>query len=171
MEDWRKTYRLLFSIGLLLLVVACADNKTKPTEEQDLGEQSAKSIASEGYELMKMQCYACHNPESPSHDEILAPPLAAVKMRYQMQYKSEEAFVTAVVKWTVDPQESKALMRGAVDKFKVMPKQLFKAAEIQKIATYIFNNKLEEPAWFDAHQKEMHANGRMGGMGNKPIEN
>jgi hypothetical protein len=88
-----------------------------------------------------------------------------------MQYKSEEAFVTAVVKWTVDPQESKALMRGAVDKFKVMPKQLFKAAEIEKIATYIFNNKLEEPAWFDAHQKEMHANGRMGGMGNKPIEN
>lgn len=171
MEDWKNTVRLLFSIILLMIVVSCADNKTKPAEEQDLGEQSAKSIASEGYNLMKAQCYICHNPESPSHDSIIAPPLAAVKMRYQMQYKTEEEFVDALVTWTMDPQESKALMRGAVDKFNAMPKQLFKEAEIQKIATYIFNNKLEEPAWFNAHQIEMHANGRMGGMGNMPIEN
>ena len=85
--------------------------------------------------------------------------------------KTEEEFVDALVAWTMDPQESRALMRGAVVKFNVMPKQLFKEEEIKKMATYIYNNKLEEPDWFDAHQKEMHADGKMGGMGNMPKEN
>lgn len=165
MEDWKKTYSILLSILLLFVVAACTDKKTKPTEEPDAGSKNVENIEAEGYTLMKSQCFVCHNPESPSHDEILAPPFAAVKMRYMMFYKSEEEFVSAVVNWTMDPQESKALMRGAVERFKTMPKQLFKEEEIQKIATYIFNNKLEEPEWFEAHQKEMHANGGMGRMG------
>jgi len=165
MEDLKKLFGIVLSVLLLSVVVACKGDKSKATEAQELEPQSAKTEVSEGYALMKSQCYACHNPESPSHDEILAPPFAAVKMRYQMFYRSEEEFVSAVVKWTMDPQESEALMRGAVDRFKTMPKQPFKEDEIQKIATYIFNNKLEEPEWFDAHQKEMHAKGGMGRMG------
>lgn len=164
MENLKIMKTILCSITLLLLVGACTNRKAESVKGQDISRESIIHAESEGYELTKLRCYVCHNPNSSSHDSILAPPLAAVKMRYQMQYKTEEEFVDAMVSWTIDPQESKALMRGAVIKFKTMPNQLFKEDEIHKIATYIYNSTLEEPKWFAAHQKEMHANGRMGQM-------
>jgi hypothetical protein len=54
-------------------------------------------------------------------------------------------------------------MRGAVKQFNVMPKQIFKKEDLEKIALYIYENELEVPDWFMAHEKEMHGNGgRMG---------
>jgi len=153
-------------LPFLLLVVSCINKKPKSTEPLNTESGIVAGQETEGYELAKVHCYVCHNPNSPSHDEIIAPPLAAVKMRYGMQYKTEADFVDAMVEWVMDPQESRALMRGAVVKFQTMPKQLFKEDEIRKIAVYIYNSQLEEPDWFDAHQKEMHKNGRMGNMSN-----
>ena len=162
--EFRKILKtVVYGLCFLLLVVSCTNTKPK-TEPLNSETNIVNGQEPEGYELMKVQCYACHNPNSPSHDEILAPPLAAVKMRYGMQYKTEAEFVNAMVEWVMDPQESRSFMRGAVVKFKTMPKQLFKEDEIRKIATYIYNDKLEEPQWFAAHQKEMHKNGQMGKM-------
>lgn len=165
--EFRKTLKtVVYGLTFLLLVVSCTNAKPKSTEPLNAEASLVNGQESEGYELTKVQCYACHNPNSPSHDEVIAPPLAAVKMRYGMQYKTETEFVDAMVKWVMDPQEPRALMRGAVVKFETMPKQLFKEDEIRKIAMYIYNSQLEEPDWFDAHQKEMHKNGRMGNMNN-----
>lgn len=164
---FRKTLKtVVYGLSLLLLTVSCTPTKPKSAEPLNAETNKVSAQEAEGYELAKLQCYACHNPNSPSHDEIIAPPLAAVKMRYGMQYKTEDEFVDAMVEWVMDPQESKALMRGAVVKFKTMPKQLFKEEEIKKIAMYIYNSKLEEPEWFAAHEKEMHKNGQMGNMNN-----
>ncbi|VAW24755.1 hypothetical protein MNBD_BACTEROID04-1511, partial [hydrothermal vent metagenome] len=74
-----------------------------------------------------------------------------------------EDFVKAVVAWASDPKEDKALMRGAVNQFKVMPKQLFKKEDLTKIAEYIYDNEIEQPAWFKSHFSTMHPNG----MGSK----
>jgi len=165
--EFRKILKtVVCSLPFLLLIVSCTPSKPKSTEPLNTETNLVKGQEAEGYKLAKVQCYACHNPNSPSHDEIIAPPLAAVKMRYGMQYKTEAEFVDAMVEWVMDPQEPRALMRGAVVKFKTMPKQLFKEDEIRKIAMYIYNSQLEEPDWFDAHQKEMHENGRMGNMNN-----
>jgi mono/diheme cytochrome c family protein len=164
MDFRKKLISVIYGLSFLLLVVSCTNTKPKSTEPLNSEANMVNAKESEGYELTKVQCYACHNPNTASHDEIIAPPLAAVKMRYQMQYKTEAEFVDAMVDWAMDPKESRSLMRGAVVKFKTMPKQLFKEEEIRKIATYIYNNKLEEPHWFAAHQKEMHKNGQMGNM-------
>jgi len=158
---------------IVLLIMAmiwtsCTDSKSKSTALQNRTTYLSDIQESEGYVLMKTTCYVCHNPESPSHDKIIAPPMAAVKMRYSMQYPSEEEFVEAIVSWTMDPQENKALMRGAVMKFNTMPKQPFKEEEMRKIATYIYHNKLEEPNWFASHKKEMHKNGKMGQRRGRP---
>lgn len=118
---------------------------------------------SEAHLLLKNKCYICHNPSASSHDELIAPPMAAVKMRYSMSFESRDEFTDAMVSWVMDPREENALMIGAIDRFKVMPKQEFKQAEIEKIALYIFQNKLEEPAWFATHKKNMHGRGK--GMG------
>jgi hypothetical protein len=85
--------------------------------------------------------------------------MAAVKLRYSRSYKNKDEFVEAMVSWTLNPDKEKVLMRGAVDKFQLMPKQAFNEEDMIKVATYIYENKLEEPTWFAAHEKEMHATG------------
>ena len=119
----------------------------------------------EGYILLKNNCYACHSVNSASHDAIIAPPMVAVVRRYKMSYQNKEAFVEAVTNWVLNPTEEHALMRGAVSQFKVMPKQPFNKDEIKKIADYMYENELEEPAWFQQHFDEENMNGMGKGSG------
>ena len=157
----KKTIVLL--LGLTALI-SCNKEKKETSELVNNSDKTVMKADSEGYDLFKMRCYACHNPKAKSHDEIIAPPMAAVKRRYSMSYKTKDDFVNAVTKWALNPEEGRALMRGAVMQFKVMPKQAFKEDELRKIAAYIYDNEIEQPEWFAAHEKEMH--GKMGkGMG------
>jgi len=144
-----------------LFLMSC--NKTKQTSiSVPIADNETKIEESEGYTLLKNNCYACHSVTTASHDEIIAPPMVAIKRRYQMSYTSKEDFVTAVVNWSKDPKEENALMRGAVQQFKVMPKQVFKEDDLKKIAAYIYDNEIEQPDWFEAHFKEEHGSNAMG---------
>jgi len=107
-------------------------------------------------------------PDSPSHDSIIAPPMAAVKQRYLMRYPDEEEFVRAIVAWGQDPRADKSIMPGAVDRYQVMPKQDFNTEELTQIASYMYANELEQPEWFADHEKEMMNFGRMG-MGGRQM--
>jgi len=157
----KKTIILL--VGLTVLI-SCNKEKKETAKAENISAKTVAKADSEGYDLFKMRCYACHNPKAKSHDAIIAPPMAAVKRRYSMSYKTKDDFVNAVTKWALDPQEGKALMRGAVKQFKVMPKQAFNEEELRKIAEYIYDNEIEQPEWFAEHEEEMH--GKMGrGMG------
>jgi len=147
---------LVFS---LMLFLSCDGKKENASEVKDGQYKVMSSESSEGYELLKNRCYACHSPISSSHDVIIAPPMAAVKLRYSRSYDNKDEFVEAMVSMTMNPAKEKVLMRGAVDKFQLMPKQAFKEEDMVKVATYIYENKLEEPTWFAAHEKEMHASG------------
>lgn len=143
----------------MLFFLSCADKKENPLEVADAESKDLTYDSSEAYQLLKNQCYACHSPVSSSHDVIIAPPMAAVKLRYGRSYTSKDEFVKAMVSWTMNPDKDKALMRGAVDKFQLMPKQSFAESDMRKIASYVYDNELEEPTWFAAHEKEMHAKG------------
>lgn len=147
----------IYLICSSLLFLSCVDSKKEPnTVSADL-KKNNQVESPQGLDLLQKHCYICHSPESSSHDEIIAPPMAAVKMRYKMLYEDEKEFVEAIVAWTIDPIAEKALMRGAVDRFKVMPKQLFDENEMRQLAIYMYQNDLSEPTWFAAHQKEMHS--------------
>ena len=116
---------------------------------------------SESYSLFKNNCYACHSVNSKSHDDIIAPPMAAVKRRYKMNYTTREDFIEAMVNWAKDPNQESALMFGAVEQFKVMPKQEFNEEVLFKIAAYIYDNEIEQPEWFEAHfNQEQNNRGR-----------
>ena len=143
------------------LILSCLDHKKVPVDEGNGNSSNLIQVAS-GEDLIKTNCYVCHSPNSASHDEIIAPPMAAVKMRYGRVYTNKDDFVGALVSWTMDPKPEKSLMKGAIDRFKQMPKQEFKEDDIRKIASYIFDHELEAPEWFAAHAKEMHQTGRMG---------
>ena len=143
------------------LILSCSENKKGTVDEVDSSSSNLIKVAS-GEDLLKTNCYVCHSPNSASHDKIIAPPMAAVKMRYSRIYSNKDDFVEALVSWTMDPKPEKSLMKGAIDRFKQMPKQEFKEHDIRKIASYVFDHELEAPEWFAAHAKEMHATGRMG---------
>jgi len=170
----KTIYIITFAI---LVLTSC--NKTKQdifSKAESVAINATKVEQSEGYTLFKNNCYVCHSVISASHNEIIAPPMVAVKRRYQKSYASKEVFVEAFVNWSKDPKEENALMRGAVQQFKVMPKQVFNEADLKKIAVYIYDNEIEQPEWFEAHFKEEHGGegkgmGKGKGMGMKGIQN
>ncbi len=152
---------LISFLSLILLLTACGSNETKSnpvTKSND-----------DGLKLMESKCYACHNPKTESPDVIIAPPMIAVKKHYLAEHESKEAFVKAVVDWAMNPEEENALMPGAINKYKIMPKQSFEKEELQKIAAYLFDNDIEKPKWFGQHEKEMHGDGGKGNNWKKAI--
>ena len=150
---------------VVLLVVFSSCSKQKSSEDFGINSSSvSESENAEALALFKQKCYACHSVTTKSHDEIIAPPMIAVKKRYSMQFDNKEDFVNAVVAYAADPKAENALMIGAVNKFKAMPKQAFEEADLRKIATYIYDNEIETPVWFEGHFQQNHKNGQ--GMGN-----
>lgn len=157
--------KLIKLLVVLLLFSSC--NKQKSSEDFGRRQATVKSESenAEALALFKQKCYACHSVTTKSHDEIIAPPMIAVKKRYSMQYDNKEDFVNAVVAYAADPKAENALMMGSVNKFKAMPKQAFEEADLRKIATYIYDNEIETPEWFEDHFQQNHKNGQGMGQG------
>lgn len=150
-------------VCLVVLFTSCNKQKTSDDFNKDVT-QSTEAENAEGLKLFQQKCYACHSVITKSHNEIIAPPMIAVKKRYSMQYDSKEDFVNAVIAYASDPKAENALMTEAVNKFKAMPKQAFTTEDLTKIATYIYENKIETPEWFEEHFQQNHKNGQGMGM-------
>ena len=150
-------------IAITAVVVSSCNHKMTSIPKNEV-----KSTANaEGLKLFQQNCYACHSVTTKSHDEIIAPPMIAVKKRYSMQYDSKDDFVKAVVAYASDPKAENALMIGAVDKFKAMPKQGFTKEDLTKIAAYIYDTEIETPEWFADHFQQNHKNGQGKGKNKK----
>lgn len=155
---------ILIQAIFLFFFVGCSEKKQDTSVKMAEANISAQ-IQSDGYTLLKNNCYACHSVTTKSHDEIIAPPMIAIKRRYKMNYSTKEEFVNAITNWALNPTKEHALMRGAVMQFNVMPKQPFIKDDLIKIADYIYDNELEKPEWFQNHFKEQHPNGMGKGIG------
>lgn len=121
-----------------------------------------------GVELFETHCASCHLGEARG-DDRLAPPAFAVQNHYFGQYNTEEAFVSAVVRWLEEPSEDKALMPGAVSKFGLMPPVDLTDDERLALGQFLFNAKFDIPGWYEEHYREEHGeappSGGMGMMG------
>lgn len=158
--------KLIVIAIIFFTLLSCKPKKSENiTEEIKVVEALDEQAKPEGYNLLRNNCYACHSVTAKSHDEIIAPPMVAIKRRYKVSYKTKTEFVEAMTNWVIDPKEEHALMRGAVSQFKVMPKQPFDKDAVIKIANYIYDNELEKPAWFDSHFQEQHPDGMGNGQG------
>ncbi len=159
--------KLFYTAFLFVLFLACDKKQEYAVFRSAKDHQVYQDTLA--YQLLKTKCYACHAVNTKSHDGIIAPPLAAVKRRYLMMYPEKKEFVQAISQWAKDPKEEKAIMKGAVAQFRVMPYQNFDEEDLLKIATYIYDEELEVPAWFSEHEKQMQGGngkgkGRMNGM-------
>ena len=153
--------KVILLVSILTLFMSCTQSKEKREYTAVSSELAEVAVLAnnlqedEGYTLMKANCYVCHNPNTKSHDDILAPPFKGVKMHYLKEYSTKEEFVTAMVNWVQNPDEEKSLMFGAVKRFNIMPKLPLSTEDLEKIATYIYDNNVEQPAWMGQHMKQM----------------
>ena len=139
--------RLLFIIGVL--VMSCNNDK-----KTNYAPSSSDEEIHPGKVLMETNCNVCHSPKG-SHDNRLAPPMAAVKMHYFSEDISKEEFVANIQNWVNNPNVEDAKMFGAVRRFGVMAKTPFLEESVQQIADYMYSHDLEKPEWFEDHVKEM----------------
>ena len=86
----------------------------------------------------------------------MAPPIAGVRMHYIGPYSDEFSFVNAIANWVEKPDSNNSLMRGAIRRFKLMPKININRADVETIARYIFQGDIESPAGMKQHIENMH---------------
>jgi hypothetical protein len=134
-------------------------------KEELINYKAPSELSLSGAELIKQNCYSCHNPDAADHDMLIAPPLEATKRRYLARFKTEEAFKDNMISFLKEPSKEKAIMNGPVKRFGVMPKFQWSDEVIEKMVDYIYANKLEQPDWFEEHYQEMHG-GKGSGHGN-----
>lgn len=154
------------NILLLLLVIVVTSCKDIPQATSEHMVNDSTEIAlhfdnsvQDAKKLLETKCYVCHDPET-SHEQRIAPPMAAIKARYLKDYIVKKEFADAIWAFVEKPTKEKAKMRGAVNRFGVMPFQPYEEKDIRMIANFIFDYKIEEPTWFKKHWEEGH------GMGN-----
>ncbi len=152
-------------ILLILLVFVIASCKDKPkviSENKSNGSKeiaiNTDSITQDAQKLLQTKCYICHDPEA-SHEQRIAPPLAAIKARYLKDYTTKKEFTDAIWAFVEKPTKAKTKMRGAVNRFGIMPYQPYEEEEIRLLSNFIFDYKIEEPTWFKKHWEEDHGNG------------
>ena len=103
-------------------------------------------------DLMEKHCYTCHSPTADEVEGRIAPPMVAIKARYiDKEGYNKAEFIKAVSEFVANPTDDNALLYGAVRKFGVMPKQAFPDSATVKIAAFMYDYKVEAPAWFKEH--------------------
>jgi hypothetical protein len=154
MTRMHKNYWII--LGVTAFILSCSRN-SEQVVSLSLTEVASRDGASQedpGLHAMKIYCYACHNPEAKSHDEAIAPPLAAIKMRYKMEYPTRDKFINRMERFLNDPKEEDAIMYGALKKFGVMIKTPADDKTVKMIVRYIYDHELEQPSWLRSHMQK-----------------
>ena len=149
----KKLLIILVSITLVLsLAMSIPDNS-----------ESGVILNRNGHDLLDLNdssvlafCYTCHNPKVASHDEMLAPPLAGIKMQYKRVAGTREEFIQHMGSFVRNPTEEAAIMKGPVNRFGLMPKPAISGEEIDKIVAFIYDNDIPQPDWYAEHHRKMH---------------
>lgn len=147
-------FRIILIGSLLNLLLT--EESIHPRPEYYISSQD-ELLADDGRVLLERHCYTCHNPKSKSHDEIIAPALWGMKKHYLEAFPEKPAFEKAMLEFIQNPTEEKALMKGPIKRFGLMPKPPVSKEDLQKIVSYIYSNELENPAWHIEKDNEKKA--------------
>ncbi|GAA4977067.1 hypothetical protein [Algibacter aquimarinus] len=147
---------IILALAVVLFLVSCNNSNKVSYAKNDINidvKKDQDSIHS-GKKLMETYCYACHDART-SEDKRLAPPMIAVKRHYISRNTSKEEFIVNIQNWIANPNEKDAKMYGAIKRFGVMQKMPYPDDVIKEIADYIYDYEIEQPEWFQEHQKLM----------------
>ena len=160
---------IVYLVASVILTISCQSKVEKQNKNEDTIALAIIQTDSKAEVLFNQKCMICHNTEGKTDATMLAPPFYQVKKRYLNASIDKNDFIETMTNWVNNPIEDNALMRGAVEKLKVMPKLGYKDEEIREIVNYIYETDMPKPDWFDAHQKshrmENKKNGKEKGKG------
>ncbi len=160
---------IFLSILTLVIFVSCESSKARDKKTKSSSKLITKVVTDTiGQKLFDQKCMLCHNHIGKVDSTMLAPPFFAVKRRYLRASMDKDDFIKNITYWVSNPVEENILMQGTKDQFEVMPYLAYEEADIIKIASYIYDNDIPKPDWFDAHE-ELHEKEGVGhghGMGN-----
>uniref|UniRef100_UPI00404B916C c-type cytochrome n=1 Tax=Fulvivirga sp. TaxID=1931237 RepID=UPI00404B916C len=153
-----KTIWITSLVFMVILGFGCTNAKSNQTDEaSQLSTPVTEVLSSVDVEkLMAANCYVCHNPNSSSHDVILAPPFFAVKKHYLQATDDRTEFVNGMTAFVSNPNKESALMKGPIGRFGLMPKTALNDEDIRAIVEFIYDNEIQAPSWFEGHAKEKH---------------
>ena len=151
-----KIQTLYFFTALSLLAVSCSQQSSSSQEKELVVENSLKAFDAEAY--LETNCNSCHSPNA-SHDERLAPPFFAIKKHYTKKYGERDAFVAAFQSFVAEPSDDKAIMRGAVEKFGLMPALATDAKDIRAVAEYLYDHDIDKPSGYRKGHGASHGKG------------
>jgi cytochrome c553 len=143
------------SISSVLFLVSCSSNETAnvpknmPTSVNTVHEADMAA----GFQKLETVCFSCHSPNSNAKNKV-APTMAAIKLTYLENSNSKEEFVSKYIHFVSNPQREYALMNHAPDTFGIMPKFEFTEAELNHVASYIYESSLEEEGWYEREFKK-----------------
>lgn len=144
-------------IMILLLSTGCKQKSDAAYTSEII---PSNTTALNGKLLMEQKCYVCHSP-SKSMQDRLAPPMIAVKKHYITEGITNKEFALELWKWVENPSKENSKMKGAINRFGIMPKQSFKKEDITAIAYYLYGNEIEQPEWIEEHMGKMRGRKRM----------
>jgi cytochrome c2 len=133
-------------------------NVAEIANQEGLQKLEANPQEPKGLTLLKKNCYQCHNPNTTSHEEILAPPLFGIKSRYKKAFPESDQFINSMIEFIENPKEEKALMKGPIKRFGVMKKPVISQEDLKIVVEYIESNDLEKPIWFEQQHKNQGNN-------------
>lgn len=132
-------HSIIFLISWILCLISCKDHSNS-----EFSYEQQKDIVNDSVEvavLFKTRCGSCHQP-SGNHDSRLAPPVNAIQNHYLKKYPRENEFVEAIMVFATKPTNDKVLLKGAHNRFGLMPQQSFDTLELRQIGHYLYNLSL-----------------------------
>lgn len=138
---------VLSAFGVGLLLIACQQGTGSDSDsKQEITEESWEGSR----EILALNCESCHSPTA-DHDSRLAPPFFAIRKHYLKVYPEEADFVAALTDFVQHPEEEKVLMRGALDKFGLMPALNLDEEKLSQIGHYLYAVEQEHPKHAKGH--------------------
>jgi mono/diheme cytochrome c family protein len=145
------SFRYLFLCLTIPLFCACTSSEDKV--ERYKSKHTVGVAEHPGMQLFKTHCSHCHSSTAGEKFGRVAPPMIEIKAIYLRTYSEKEAFINAIVNFTAQPNQRKALLKDAVSQFGLMPYQKYQEESVHKIADYIYSHSIEAPDWFPAYWK------------------
>lgn len=102
---------------------------------------------------MSTYCQTCHGVGKFEIDEMLAPPLWAVRAHYLGAYPEPEAFVDAMATFIIEPQQETSRMPLAVADYGLKAPISMDEEKIRAVVWAIYAGQVEKPSWSRDYEK------------------
>ncbi len=130
---------------LLFIVITFLSCSPANNELNNTAIQKESLALHPGEALFNAYCNSCHNDVA-MEDARLAPPMLAIKQRYQNAYTDSTTFTKAIIDFVSHPTQEKALMSNALQKFNLMLPMEYPEQDLVQIADYIAKHTFKHPS-------------------------